>query len=423
MHVVQGEVLEMVPEGMRLRSGEVIEADLVVMCTGYAKSYDYLSQADREKLAMRKDGLYLYRHILAPTLERVAFVGSEVTTYNNILTYGLQAVWLVRYLQGVIKLPPLNMMQLDIREQRQWSRRVMPPQRYRGNVIQLYMQSYHDQLVRDMGYNPHRKAKGPCHPFVECFEPYTSRDYQFLFEDDSWQAIPPSHGVVESPHFSCPTAVKLMEEIEMAMDTPDTPRQSSLGPNSVVMYHSVDGEYLTPLPNDISNLGIVQILRDMWAVQDEEGLPCRPSQAAISVRARKGDVRNIQINLETGSPLVGSEASRASSIGGVDAAMTHRSVPEPMQIVVHPTTEEASGSSHEITPRAVCSDEIKIPRFTRNSLCNETLQFDAGPEGLRVHTLAGKSNSSVKLVKVWHSNSNISSFLDGRSTNGPYWGG
>ena len=42
------------------------------------------------KLGVAKDGLPLFRNILPPLLPRLGFVGSEVSSYNNVLTSGLQ---------------------------------------------------------------------------------------------------------------------------------------------------------------------------------------------------------------------------------------------------------------------------------------------------------------------------------------------
>ena len=145
---------------------------------GYAKSYDYLDGSARARLDLQKDGLYLYRNMLCPTLPNLAFVGCEVSTYNNILTSGLQAAWLARLLQGRVQLPPVVQMQEDIRQQQKWRRAVMPPQRTRGAALMLYMQPYHDQLLADMGEEPRRKrAAGRLNPLAECLHPYTSEDY------------------------------------------------------------------------------------------------------------------------------------------------------------------------------------------------------------------------------------------------------
>lgn len=43
-----------------------------------------------------------------------------------------------------------------------WKREVMPAQRHRGSVVMLYMQDYHDQLLRDLKINTHRKVGAPC---------------------------------------------------------------------------------------------------------------------------------------------------------------------------------------------------------------------------------------------------------------------
>jgi dimethylaniline monooxygenase (N-oxide forming) len=48
--------------------------------------------SDQARLGLQKDGLHLYRSVLSPQLPRLGFVGSEVSTLNNVLTSGLQAV-------------------------------------------------------------------------------------------------------------------------------------------------------------------------------------------------------------------------------------------------------------------------------------------------------------------------------------------
>ena len=48
---------------------------------------------------------------MIPTgLPNLAFVGGEVSTFNNILTHGLQAAWLKRLLTGEFALPPRGRM-------------------------------------------------------------------------------------------------------------------------------------------------------------------------------------------------------------------------------------------------------------------------------------------------------------------------
>jgi hypothetical protein len=70
-------------------------------------------------LGLQKDGLYLYRNILPPKVPGLAFVGSEVSTFNNVLTSGLQAEWLARVLQGEVELPPVEALVADVRRLQQ----------------------------------------------------------------------------------------------------------------------------------------------------------------------------------------------------------------------------------------------------------------------------------------------------------------
>jgi dimethylaniline monooxygenase (N-oxide forming) len=69
------------------------------------------------RLGLQKDGLYLYRSVLPPALPRLAFVGSEVSTLDNLLTSGLQAEWLAAHWAGEVELPDAEVMADDIRRQ------------------------------------------------------------------------------------------------------------------------------------------------------------------------------------------------------------------------------------------------------------------------------------------------------------------
>ncbi|KAG1670104.1 hypothetical protein FOA52_013680 [Chlamydomonas sp. UWO 241] len=132
-------------------------------------------------LGLYKDGLYLYRHMISPGVPNLCFLGSEVSTFNSVLTHGLQALWLTRLLTGQTKLPTRSEMLADVTAQRRWRCKVMPGQRQRGSSVMLYMQDYHDQLVKDMGASPRRKT-GPLKALLEVFKPYTAADYEGLFE-------------------------------------------------------------------------------------------------------------------------------------------------------------------------------------------------------------------------------------------------
>merc|ERR1712187_975 len=108
----------------------------------------------------------------------LCFVGSEVSTFNNILTQGLQALWLRHVLTGHISLPSVEDMEQVVDIERSWKRSWMPKKGDRAAILQLHKMSYHDQLCGDMGVNPHRKG---WNVLAEVFAPYSAADYTNLF--------------------------------------------------------------------------------------------------------------------------------------------------------------------------------------------------------------------------------------------------
>lgn len=165
-------------KGVKLQDGTDLEADLVVYGTGFAKDYCLFDRAERTELQVERDGLYLYRNILPPRLSDLAFVGSEVSTFNNILTHALQAMWLQRVLTGAVTLPSRAHMEQTVEKDQAWKRSWMPATSDRAAILQLHMTKYHDQLCKDVGV-PHRR-KG--NPLAEMFMPLTARDYAGLFK-------------------------------------------------------------------------------------------------------------------------------------------------------------------------------------------------------------------------------------------------
>merc|ERR1711976_342506 len=98
---------------------------------------------------------------------------------GNILTLGLQTLWLQRVLTGQISLPLREKQAEDIENQKKWKRSWMPAKGDRAAILQLHKMKYHDQLSKDMRVNHKRKG---CNKFAECFAPYSAADYAGLFE-------------------------------------------------------------------------------------------------------------------------------------------------------------------------------------------------------------------------------------------------
>merc|ERR1712151_1172595 len=160
--------------------GTELQADVVVFGTGFTKSYSYLDANTQELLGREKDGLWLYRNMFPTRVANLCFVGAEVSTFNNILTQGLQALWLQRVLTGQISLPLPETRDQDIESQKEGKRSWMPAKGDRAAILQLHKMKYHDQLCKDMGVNHKRKG---WNLLAEAFAPYSAADYAGLFAD------------------------------------------------------------------------------------------------------------------------------------------------------------------------------------------------------------------------------------------------
>merc|ERR1712187_515061 len=132
------------------------------------------------RLNRRKDGLYLYRNIFPTQVRDLCFIGSETSTFNNILTQGLQSLWLRRVLSGTVALPSVEAMNAVIAVERKWKRSWMPKKGDRAAILPLHKMKYHDQLCKDMGVNHMRKG---WNVLAEVFSPYSAADYAGLFAD------------------------------------------------------------------------------------------------------------------------------------------------------------------------------------------------------------------------------------------------
>ena len=87
---VKGSITSYDETSVTLADGTKMDVDVVVYGTGFKKSYQYLDRLLQNRLKIDRDGLYLYRNMIPTGLPNIAFVGGEVSTFNNVLTHGLR---------------------------------------------------------------------------------------------------------------------------------------------------------------------------------------------------------------------------------------------------------------------------------------------------------------------------------------------
>ena len=173
-------IKEFTEESVVLENGEQIDCDVIIFGTGYKPNYSFLPESFKK--TQETDGVYLYRHIIHPDLDNIAFIG-RAATFSNSLTSHLATVWLIKLLKGKFQLPDRKKMLEEIEAIKQWKRGFMPAISSRATVIKLHMWHYHDELLQDASINPYRKKNW----FLEWFCDYRPADYREVLSeiDDS----------------------------------------------------------------------------------------------------------------------------------------------------------------------------------------------------------------------------------------------
>ena len=113
--------------------------------------------------------------MMNPRVPGLFFVG-RAATITSILTYSLQARWLVNVLKQKVQLPPNEQMADNIAAMKAWKQSWMPFSSARSARLIAHTQHYHDELVKDLGASPLRKS-GFFAPLKELIFPYEPKDY------------------------------------------------------------------------------------------------------------------------------------------------------------------------------------------------------------------------------------------------------
>jgi len=176
----RGEVARLSADGVELKSGEKLQADVIICATGFRKTYKYLPKEAQSMLDIQSDGLWLYRHMIPPSVRSLslAFCGSEIATITNIMTHAIHAEYICRMLSNRLTLPSEADMVAEAERMKAWKRSWMPETSARASLVLLYQTHYHDRLLMDMGERPGRKC-GPC----ELFCPYGPGDYDGVMSE------------------------------------------------------------------------------------------------------------------------------------------------------------------------------------------------------------------------------------------------
>ncbi|PRW32555.1 flavo involved in K+ transport [Chlorella sorokiniana] len=172
---------------LTLSDGSTIEADIVVLATGYQPLAKTLLPTDnlraragfvdnRGRGGDNYDLQWLYRNVLPPRLSNIAFIGQHAT-FAHVLTASLESRWLAGVLSGQVKLPSQEAQLEDIARQQAWWERIYFPRS--NNYVWALHGKFHDQLVRDLKGNA--RAYSALNPVGEWFGYIKNELYSDLF--------------------------------------------------------------------------------------------------------------------------------------------------------------------------------------------------------------------------------------------------
>jgi Flavin-binding monooxygenase-like len=145
-------------EGSRVRfaDGSVVEADVVVYCTGYQISFPFF---DEDFISAPENRIELFRRVFHPDVEDVFFIGLLQPLGAIMPLAEAQGAWVGDYLLGDYALPPREAMRADVAaDQEAMRKRYVTSKRH---TIQVDFDDYLYELEKERAEGAARaRAKG-----------------------------------------------------------------------------------------------------------------------------------------------------------------------------------------------------------------------------------------------------------------------
>ncbi|MBT7952969.1 MAG: NAD(P)/FAD-dependent oxidoreductase [Gammaproteobacteria bacterium] len=130
-------------KGIELDNGEHIDADLVIFATGWQRDLSFIEESLRNQI-FKSARFRLYRRILPPEQQRLAFVGYFPTLACPISSE-VAAHWTAQCFSGALSLPSLAGMDTEIERLEDWARERLPE-----SPDGIFTGPYHTHYVSDL---------------------------------------------------------------------------------------------------------------------------------------------------------------------------------------------------------------------------------------------------------------------------------
>jgi dimethylaniline monooxygenase (N-oxide forming) len=172
----RGTLKRLTARGVELDDGGTIEAQTVVLGTGYRQLFRFLDDHERALLIDKSGATHLYRLLINPDIPHMAFNG-----YNGVfacqLAAEIGATWIVQFVAGRITMPDHASMRMSIAREIDARRRLLSTEISAGSTATPFSFTYFDQLLADLGHGPADRQKGLLR---RTFTPIDPSDYRDL---------------------------------------------------------------------------------------------------------------------------------------------------------------------------------------------------------------------------------------------------
>ena len=148
IRVIRAGIKRFYETGIELDDGTQIETDLVILGTGWRRDLSFLS-AELRAQVYKNGRFHLYRRILPPRQQRLAFIGF-FPTLTCPLSSEVSSHWAVQHVTGNMTLPSVEEMDREIDRLENWAKERLPESED-GVFTGPYIAHYVDELMRDMG--------------------------------------------------------------------------------------------------------------------------------------------------------------------------------------------------------------------------------------------------------------------------------
>jgi hypothetical protein len=122
-----------------------VQADTIIFCTGYTLRFPFFPE---KLIAIKRNGVELYRHVFHPKLPNLAFVGLCSVAGAHIPVTEIQGRWVARVLAGKMKLPTWKEMSSAIEQFRSHPSNQSPV------PMEVQLLEYVDEIAGILGARP-----------------------------------------------------------------------------------------------------------------------------------------------------------------------------------------------------------------------------------------------------------------------------